>query len=69
MYMDFPSNIFVVQGKGTYMLYLQQKIHGKNFCALLKNRKSLAQRNFPRLQYGMMRIGHLFLEKILSLCN
>ena len=40
--MDFPSNTFVVQGQGAYMLYLEQKIHGKNFCTP-KNRKSLAQ--------------------------
>ena len=28
-YMDFPSNTFAVQGQGTYMLYLEQKIMGK----------------------------------------
>ena len=28
-YMDFPSNTFVVQAQGTYMLYLEKKIHGK----------------------------------------
>ena len=29
--MDFPSNTFVEQGQGTYVLYLEQKIHGKTF--------------------------------------
>ena len=37
--MDFPSNTFMVQGQGTYMLYLEQKIHGENFWALLKTVK------------------------------
>ena len=53
-YMDFPGNTFVVQGQGTYMLYLEQKIHGTNFYALLKsheNCESLAQKNFTCLQY------------------
>ena len=40
-YMDFPSNTFAVQGQGTYMLYLEQKIHRKNFCALLKAAKTV----------------------------
>ena len=38
-YMDFTSNTFAVQGQGAYMLYLEQKIHGKNFCPLLKATK------------------------------
>ena len=45
--MDIPGNTFSVQGQGAYMLYLEQK---GNFCILLKNhknRKSLAQQNFP----------------------
>ena len=39
-YMDFPSNTFMVQGQGAYMLYLEQKIDEKNFCALLKTTKT-----------------------------
>ena len=39
-YKDFPGNNFAVQGQGAYMLYLEQKIHGKNFCALLKTLKT-----------------------------
>ena len=53
-YMDFPGNTFAVQGQSIYMLYLQQKIHGTNFCALLKsheNCESLAQKKFTCLQY------------------
>ena len=38
--MDFPSNTFAVQGQDAYMLYLEQKIHGKNFCTLLKTAKT-----------------------------
>ena len=38
--MDFLGNTFAAQGQGTYMLYLEQKIHGKNFHALLKPQKS-----------------------------
>ena len=52
--MVFPGNIFAVQGQGTYMLPLEQKIHEKNFHTLLKspkNCKSLAQQNFPQLRY------------------
>ena len=44
--MDSCSNIFVVQGQNAYMLLLQQKIHGVNFCTPLKNcenRESLVQ--------------------------
>ena len=29
--MNFCDNTFVVQGQGTYILYLEQKIHRKNF--------------------------------------
>ena len=39
-YMDFPSNTFVVQGQGAYMLYLEQKINGESFRALLKTAKT-----------------------------
>ena len=48
IWINFLGNTFAVQGQGVYMLY---KIHGKNFHTLLKNRKSLAQRNFSHLQY------------------
>ena len=54
--MDFPGNIFAVQGQGTYMLYLEQKVQVKNLNALLKNHKnhtSLAQQNFPCLWYAL----------------
>ena len=37
--MDFPGNTFTVQGQGAYVLYLKQKIHGKNFRALQKTTK------------------------------
>ena len=29
--MDFCSNTYTVQGQGTYVLYLEQRIHKKNF--------------------------------------
>ena len=55
-YKDFPGNTFAVQGQVAYMLYLEQKVQVKNLNALLKNRKnheSLAQQNFPCLQYAL----------------
>ena len=39
-YMDFSGNTIAMQDQGTYMLYLEQKIHGKNFCTLLKTMKT-----------------------------
>ena len=50
-YMDFPGYTFAMQDEGAYVLYLEQKIHGKNFCTLHKNRESLAQQIFPHLCY------------------
>ena len=38
--MDLPSNTFAVQDQTTYVLYLEQKIHGKNFCTLLNTAKA-----------------------------
>ena len=49
--MDFLGNTFTVQDQEAYMLYLEQKINGKNFWALLKQLKILAEQNFPRLRY------------------
>ena len=37
--MDFPGNTLVVQGQGAYMLYLEQKIHGKTMAKKLKLQK------------------------------
>ena len=51
---EFPGNTCVVQGQGAYLLYFEQKIHGKNFRALLKTAKSvkvLPSKTFP--VYGM----------------
>ena len=45
--MDFRGNTFAVQGQGTIYVYLEEKIHRKNFCASSKNHESLA-----RLQYS-----------------
>ena len=42
-YMDFHGNTFAVQGQDTYILYLELKIHRKNFHATLSNHKCLAQ--------------------------
>ena len=39
-YMDFRGNAFTVQGQVTYILYLEKKVHRKNFRTSLKTTKS-----------------------------
>ena len=50
-YMDFRGYTFVVQGHWHLFLILRAEYSWQNFRGPLKNRESLAQRNFPRLRY------------------
>ena len=62
MYVDFPSNTFVVQGQGAYMLYLEQKIHGENFCVLLKPQKP---QKFGPVKLTPFTVVHDIVDKLL----